>query len=289
MTCGEVIFLTAPSHSWINGRHILSFKLAIARASIWIVISVALCLVAHGECRPISPDVRAALNSPRWQVRRDAFERIAGAASGAPCATIRRALIRLRDREDHASEFSPVDLFEDDDYNAYNDQLTRLVQKIAVGTNEPTAWRSLVNMRYNGDSPFGQWLAKQKEALPLLIGQLKSPYSVRRMSAVEVISLRLYYSKSAKPDSDTYVSPDRYIYLKDRIRFVARTDAAPVSQAACMGMGVIGDKSDIPLLEQIATSPKRDRYTQKFARQAIEQIRGDEHTVDRLRTQNSVK
>lgn len=252
-------------------------------------VMVALCVAAHGECRSIAPGIQSALNSTRWPVRRDAFERLAANTSSTLCPAERRALIRLQNTENHASEFSPVDLFEDDDYVAYNSQLLALVQKIATTTNSPQAWRALVYARYNGDSPLGQWLAKHRAALPFIAGQLKSRYSARRMAAVEVVSLRLFYSKSAKPGSDLYVSPEQYRHLKARIRFLARTDIAPVSDAACMGLGLIGDNDDIPLLQRIATSSRRDKYAQEFARQAIEQIRGDKHTVFRLRTQGSFK
>lgn len=260
------------------------------RSRLFIVgVIVASCVVAHGECRPIAPDIQSALNSPRWPVRRDAFERIAANTSSTLCPAERSALIHLQDTEDHASEFSLVDLFEDDAYVAYYGQLSVLVQKIATTTNNPQAWRALVYGRYNGDSPFGQWLAKHRAALPFIVELLKSRYSARRMAAVEVVSLRLFYGKSAKPGSDLYVSPEQYRHLKAQIRFLARTDIAPVSDAACMGLGLIGDNDDIPLLQRIATSSNRDKYAQEFARQAIKQIRGDKHTAFRLRTQNSFK
>lgn len=252
-----------------------------------LVMGLGLQLVAQSSA--VSPEIARGLRSNRWQVRRDAFERVAGRTNATTDAAMQNALVQLMRREDIDSETNATDLYEDDDYVAYHDQLLSLVQKIATTTNDPQAWRALVYDRYSGDSPLGQWLARHKAALPLIVGQLKSRYSVRRMTAVQVVSLRLIYSKSAKPDSGSYVSPRQYRYLKARIRFLAKTDVAPVSQAACMGLGAIGDKGDIPLLEQVAADPTRDKYTQKFAHQAVEQIRGDTHTVDRLRTQNSFK
>lgn len=245
------------------------------------------CLSIFAQSSKMSSEILENLRSNRWQVRRDAFERIVADPKATSQQETQYQLIRLRCREDRAAEFSSEDLFEDDDYLAYDDQLTTLVQKIALHTNKPKAWRALAYMRYNGDSEYGRWLSQHWQALPFLVEQLKSPHAVRRATAVEVISLRLYYSKSAERNPEEFVRREEYRYLKNRIRLLARIDVAPVSQSACMGLGTIGDDGDISLLEEIAADKKRDKYTREFARQAIAQIRGDKHTIDRLRTHGS--
>ncbi|MGC2163261.1 MAG: hypothetical protein WA634_15235 [Silvibacterium sp.] len=237
---------------------------------------------AYPQC--VAPALRADSQSSRWQVRRDAFERIVGEPAILSCPATRNTLIKLQEREDAASESVSPDLYEDDEYVAYSEALTSQVQKIAIETNSQEAWKSLVSMRYSGDSPYGNWLSLHRGPLPFLIRQLSSRSFARRGTVVEVISLRLFRSRSAHSGSQSYVPPKQFLYLKSQIRLMAKTDVAFVSQGACMGLGLIGDKADIPLLQSIADSKDRDPTTRKIALDAIHQIQGDPRAIFRLRT-----
>lgn len=210
------------------------------------VMGLAFGMICQAQSVLITPQVLQDLNSDRWQVRRDAFEHLAGVRNGVNQSRIQKLLIQLRQREDQESEKADPDLFEDDDYLAYDEELTSLVQKIAVDANDAGAWRSLVYMRYNGDSDYGNWIASHRQCLPYLLDQIHSPYSGRRLVAVYVLASMLAKSKFSDP-----FSPTRYKSLKARIRELAAKDVVPVRFSAVQGLGLINDPEDTDFVYQI--------------------------------------
>lgn len=231
------------------------------------VTVLVMCLITEAQTRRVTPTLQDDLNNKGWQVRRDAFERVAGIPNVTNDPLYRQLLIRLRNEEDVQAEKGEPDLFEDDNYLAYDEELTDLVEKIAVATNDRGAWRSLVNMRYNPDSETGHWLAKHRQTLPYIIEHSRSVSFVRRMNAVYLLALVL---SAAKEDGS--LVPRQYKYIKQIICRLAVNDVAPVQQFAIRGLGVIDDKEDIPLLERLSAvgnSPE----SRQFALDALAQIR----------------
>ena len=99
-------------------------------------------------------------------MRRDTFEQIEGNPKSTSDPKVSKLLVELRDVENIAASGGKTDLFEDDDYVAYDEQLTTAVEHIAVNSNNQSAWKALAYMRYNPDSVTGKWLAHHKQTLP---------------------------------------------------------------------------------------------------------------------------
>jgi hypothetical protein len=148
------------------------------------VVALTVGLLCRGQAGIITLQLLQDLKSDRWRVRRDAFEHLAAVKDGVHQPRIQALLIELRELENQESGKPEPDLFENDDYLAYDARLTPLVEEIAETTNNPRAWRALVYMRYNGDSVYGNWIAAHRQCLPYLLEQVHSRYSVRRMYAV---------------------------------------------------------------------------------------------------------
>ncbi len=218
----------------------------------WSVCFSAIGLAMSMNCQarsvPVARQVLRDLKSGRWQVRRDAFERLQAVKDGIDRPGVQRLLIQLRQREDQESEKADPDLYEDDNYLAYDEELTPLVQKIAVGTNNSRAWRALVYMRYNGDSEYGRWIASHRQCLPFLLEQVRGRSPVRRMYAVYVIASMLAESKSRKPFTKA-----RYKSLKAIIRRLAGSDNdVAVRFSAVQGLGLVDDPEDTEFVFQIS-------------------------------------
>ena len=227
------------------------------------VVGFLLCIAMSMESQVGTSALLNELRDQRWQVRRDAFERLSS-SSHLEYSFVALHLIKLRSLENIASERSSPDLFEDDDYLAYDERLTSLVENIAVHSGNPEAWRSLVYMRYNADSSTGSWLAQHAETEPFLLEQSMNPSQVRRSTAVLMLALEV--TRGTVP-----------LRTVRRIRNLIRTKAAsedpPVQEAALRGLGLIGDKRDLPLLNEVATMGK-DPYVRAFAKDAVTKVRG---------------
>jgi hypothetical protein len=169
-----------------------------------------------------------------------------------------------------ANKESP-DLFEDDDYLAYSDQLTEQVQRIAERDNDPAAWRALVYSRYNGDSVFGNWIAAHRQCLPYLLEQLHSHYEVRRMYSVYVLASMLAKSKTSDPFPTA-----KYQALKGDIRRLAMQDAVAVRFSAVQGLGLIKDPEDADFISKLSARIT-DPFLKKEALQIAQAIRDVNH------------
>jgi hypothetical protein len=220
---------------------------------------------------PLPPNLLRNLHSNRWVVRRDAFEQVvAMQKKAANDPAIRNSLIALLDKEDEEAELgegAERDLFEDDDYVAYTDQLIGDVQNIAVQTHDQRAWHALVNQRYNQDSRFGNWLAEHREALPQLTQLLHSRHDWQRGVACYVIANMLAKGKAADPFPSS-----EYKHYKGLIRWHIWHDPPGfVSGFGIRGLGLTKDPEDIPFLEAFA-SRSRNGYYKKLALQTEQSI-----------------
>jgi hypothetical protein len=231
------------------------------------VMAFAVGLLCQGQAGVITPQLLEDLKSDQWEVRRDAFEHLAAVKDGTRQPRVQALLIQLRERENRESEKAEPDLFEDDNYLAYDDQLTPLVQRIAVTTDNPRAWRALVYMRYSGDSVYGNWIAAHRQCLPYLLEQVHSKYSPRRMYSVYVIASMLAKAKATNP-----FSPAQYKSLKAIIRHLALTDIDPVAYSAAEGLGLTHDPGDAEFVER-ASARLSDAPSRTFVAQIAQQIR----------------
>jgi hypothetical protein len=225
-----------------------------------------LCELCQAQRAMIPSVVHHDLDDGRWQVRRNAFEMVAANPLVTTDPLLGSLLIQLRMRENSESEKPVPDLYEDDDYVAYDEELTNLVEQIAINGNSPRAWKALVWMRYNPDSQTGRWLSEHKEALPYILELVRSSSSARRMNAGYLLALILSNSKS-----NLNLRPAKYQSLKAIIRSLALKDDPPVQQFASRGLALIGDCEDIPILERVAVRAK-DPFTRGFALDAAKQI-----------------
>jgi prophage maintenance system killer protein len=226
-------------------------------------MALAAGLLCQGLAGLITPQVLEDLKSDRWQVRRDAFEHLAAVKDGPRQPRIQALLIELRERENQESEKEAPDLFENDDYLAYDAQLTPLVEQIAETTNNTRAWRALVYMRYNGDSATGNWIAAHRQCLPYLLEQIHSRYSVRRMNAVYVIASMLAKAKA----SNHPFPPAQYNSLKAMVRRLALNDIDFVAFSAAEGLALTHDTGDAEAVERVSA-----RLADPHARQIIAKI-----------------
>lgn len=242
----------------------MSGRVAVMWWSVRLSLLFAVCLTGT---KMFSTAVDSNLNSPIWQVRRDAFERLAGSPMVLSDHVLQRELVHLRNVENLQAETSSSDLGEDEDYLAYSDQLTEIIKKIAVATNSPSAWRSLVYAPYNSQSEMGIWLANQRPAFPFIVEQTRSKISAERMVSVYLLAMVLRRSKS-----DHSLSPAQYHALKRKIRYLVKNDIPPVRQSAIQGLGIIGDSEDAPLLETL-DSAQINPVTRKFSEEALAKIR----------------
>jgi hypothetical protein len=258
--------LAHPSHSW-------TFDVNLPKQVVngmWKLV----CVLSLGLIQPSLQHDPSALDSlaqgtrsPKWQVRRDTFEQIEGNPKSTSDPKVSKLLVELRDVENIAASGGKTDLFEDDDYVAYDEQLTTAVEHIAVNSNNQSAWKALAYMRYNPDSVTGKWLAHHKQTLPYFMKQATSSNYVRRMNAAYILALMLQQSKQQGK-----LDKDEYIRLKSIVRRLAVYDIAPVQQFAAKGLGLIGDLDDVRILEEVRDNAK-DPYTKNFATDALTQIR----------------
>ena len=205
-----------------------------------------LCGVCSSQRSDASPALDLDLQAKRWIVRRDAFERIAGNPAVYTDPHLISLLIQLRDRENDTSELSKVDLFEDDEYLAYDDQLADLVQKIAVRTKSSAAWRSLVYMRYNSDSITGHWLADHLEAIPFIEDQLHDKYAVRRATAIGML-VNILNDKH----SENLMRNNQKRSWITLMRSAARHESTFVRVAALNALAEVGGANELDLLKRI--------------------------------------
>lgn len=216
----------------------------------------------------IPRQVELDLRSNQWPVRRDAFERLLAIPGASSAPEIQTALIALREKEDRESNKSDPDLFEDDDYNAYNGQLSEEVQAIAVATHNPRAWRALVDERYNQTSEFADWLASHRETLPELTRFFSSPYIWRRGIACYVVASMLAKSKTDHP-----FPAAEYQAYKRRIRWhILHDPLGIVPDFGIEGLALTKDPEDIPTLEGFAARAKLP-FDKKLALETAQAIR----------------
>lgn len=203
----------------------------------------------------ISRQVWLDLRSKRWRVRRDAFEHLVAISEAERSPAVTDALIRLRETENEAAQRGDKrerDLYEDDDYVAYDDQMSKQVEAIAVGEDNPRAWRALVHERYNPDSEFGDWLASHKAALPYLSSLFQSPYVWYRGIACYIVADMLAKNKAAYSFSQS-----EYEQYKRRIRWhILHDTPGIVTGFAIRGLGLTDDPEDISFLEMVAANAK---------------------------------
>jgi hypothetical protein len=230
-----------------------------------LLLCFTLSLQVYAQREVSDKQIDADIHSDRWQVRRNAFELVDAVPDVLARPDARHRLVELREIEDRAASQSNPDLFEDDDYLAYDDKLTALVQEIAVQTHQRRAWDALVNMRFNPDSDYANWMAQHQEALPSVEMLLTSLFVPRRVNAVYIMSEIL---ASAKKAHQSVAGPE-YERLKDLIKNHASHDDPSVSGFAIQGLGLIGDREDIPFLNGLLSSIK-DEYRTKLVRNAIE-------------------
>lgn len=227
----------------------MNFALTQFLIAILFVLSGAAAIYAPPQ--PLLSETLRDLHSSHWAVRRDAFEQLVARKNFANSPEIRDALINLLETEDIAAqhgEGAERDLYEDDDYVAYTEQLGELVQDIAVSTHDPRAWHALVYGRYNQDSRFGDWLASHREALPELTQLLSNRYDWNRGVACYVIANMLAKSKSGDP-----IAPSTYRHYKRLIRWHIWHDPPGfVTGFGVEGLGLTKDPEDIPFLEALA-------------------------------------
>lgn len=216
----------------------------------------------------ITPQVSRDLKSSDWHVRRNAFEHLAAVHDAIHQPQIQQAVVGLLEIENDAVNDPEVDLYEDDDYIAYDEQLTRMAQGIAETTNDSRVWKALVYKRYNADSVFGQWISAHRQTLPFLLEQLKSPYWPRRMYSIYCVAAMLAHSKK----NGNPFTPATYLDLKQRVReFAAHDDSIAVQESAMRGLGLIGDKEDAVFLHHLSKIDS-DEDEKKFARDAEKAI-----------------
>lgn len=202
----------------------------------------------------VTPQLMKDLQASRWQVRQNAFERLLATSNfSIEQPQIRTLLVQLRETENAAASKSEPDLFEDDDYLAYDEKLTSLVQSIVLETHERRAWDALVHMRYNPESEYGKWFGTHQEALASLEELLHSPYEARRINAVYSISEILARSKTSHS-----LSSAEYRRLKRLVLWHAEHDVAMVSNYAIVGIGLTCDSEDLPFLEHLAPTIKEE-------------------------------
>jgi hypothetical protein len=225
------------------------------------VVALAVGLLCQAHAGLITPQLLEDLKSDRWQVRRDAFEHLA-AKHGVHQPSVQALLIQLRELENRESEKPEPDLDEDDDYLAYDEQLTPLVEEIAETTNNHRAWRALAFMRYSGDSVYGNWIAAHRQCLPYLLEQVHSKNSVRRMYAVYVIASMLAKAKATDP-----FPPAQYKSLKAMIRRLGLNDIDPVAFSAAKGLALTHDPGDGEVVERVSA-----RLADPHARQIIAKV-----------------
>lgn len=225
-------------------------------------------LLCRGQAGLITPQFLQDLKSDRWQVRRDAFEQLAAVKDVVRQPQTQALLIDLRERENHESEKPDPDLFEDDDYLAYDEQLTPLVEQIAETTNNSRAWKALVYMRYNGDSVTGNWIAAHPQCLPYLLEQVHSKNSVQRMYSVYVIASMLAKAKASSHPFPT----SQYNSLKVVIHNLALNDIDPVSFSAAQGLALTHDSGDADVVER-ASKRLGDPQVRQMVANIAQQIR----------------
>jgi hypothetical protein len=236
------------------------------------IVLFALCFTlgipTYAQREAITTQVKEDIHSNKWQVRRDAFEHISAIHLPQSQAQIQTLLIDLRDVENDASAKSDPDLFEDDEYLAYDDKLTARIQSIAVETSQRKAWDALVNMRFNPDSEYAGWLAQHEAALPSLEELLKSAFVPRRVNAVYIIAEILSRDKQSH-----HLNQSEYDRLKSLIKWHAVHDEPQVSAFSIQGIGLTHDLEDISFLDALLPSIKDD-YRRKLILEAKRRIRG---------------
>jgi HEAT repeat protein len=223
--------------------------------------------ISSAQQGEITAQVIKDLQASRWQVRQNAFERIVAIPDAVDHPESRALLIQLREREDVEAGKEPPDLFEDDDYLAYDERLTSVVQEIAIKFHDRRAWDALVRERYNPDSEYGRWLAGHQEALLSLEALLDSRYVPLRADAVYDIALMLANSKITKP-----LSIEKYTSLNNRIHTMAAHDEPIVRYNAIKGIGLMNHPEDVAFLEKLASTAS-DELVEKTALEAAQTIR----------------
>jgi hypothetical protein len=239
------------------------------------LILVALGSLGSQNGVTVAPqDLISSLHSTKWEVRRDAFERLLAPPDALKDKKTIDLLLILREKENIESEKSEPDLFEDDDYLAYDERLVKTVEGIAENYHGQRIWSALLNMRYNSDSAFGEWVAGHPIALQEAEKLIRSRYGPRRSNGIFLSAAILAKNRGAFPQ-------ENYRRVRTMIRFHLLHDIPPVRYDAILGLGLIGVNDDARLLDAYAAKCP-DRVLRESAIKQAQIIRS---RLDSERTQ----
>jgi hypothetical protein len=135
-------------------------------------------------------------------------------------------------------------------YGEYVAHLVGAVAEFAAQPGQQRALDVLVHSPYNADSEFAEWLGERGDAVvPSVMDLWHSDLDGYRETAVGVFGRLLRPDRKGAP-----VSPANRNALRAALLSAARDKNASLRWQAVQSLGLVADREDIPLLEQIASS-----------------------------------
>jgi len=213
------------------------------------------------------------LRSNNWQERAAAAEKLIVDRDALRSDQVKIALIDLLERENQVIESTlresngqeGVSVKYGEGFSEYYSALLGAVDQVADSSDKRTL-DGLTRSAYNPDSQFALKLASYGSAVvPTLLELANSDVGPRRASAVALLSQIL---KRDKMRTD-HMSTDIYQQVKGVLVRGLGDDDVGVRIQAARGLGEVGDKDAIPLLERLAqndpaSAPAAERGKKKF-------------------------
>ena len=225
----------------------------------WIVarsvLLLSLTCIAFPEIRTVQSPTQgiifSQLESDDWRQRRDAYKQLLATSKAVGAGQTKAALIALLDKENRirhrimqeSKEKISVSDKLGEDYSEYYADLLGQTAKVADFVNKHDLG-VLLNSSFNANSSFGKRLASQGEAIvPNLLQLAQADTAVQRADAMDMLLETAQMSQLSSTTRDSM----RKALIKG-----SQDQSVIVRLGAIRGLGRLGGRQDIPLLETIA-------------------------------------
>jgi hypothetical protein len=209
------------------------------------------CFLLAAQGVPETSSLVPQLNSSDWEIRDRTLHQILSDPAALTHADIQDALIGLLERENQ------IHVSENPDYDNYHADLDMAVLRIAQTTNNTRAYTALLDTSYNADSAFGESLARDQHAFPLILVKAANSRGPTTYDAILLLAEAVRYQKSSGTGltAPPGAVETQYQAAKAVLAHRAQKDSdGMLRMAAIQAIGMVADKEDVALLQNLADS-----------------------------------
>lgn len=228
-----------------------------------ISVSLAQIVSSPAPSKAEIPAILEKFQDENWGVRADTLDRMLLIPGILDDARVQQALL-ARIEADHKGPVDGEGWIED-----YYPKLLDFVEAVYRRNPSDRALRCLADGFYEPESKLAKWIAVQPGALPIFIKMLHDDNPGQRAKAAFMLAWNVQ-AMGADGVHSGFTAED----LRTRLRTAAITESEGHPQtAAITALGFCGAKSDIDLLDRIASDSGIEEYSRQFSREGSASIR----------------